>query len=323
MKQYVNKYHTGHHLYRVLPDWIYHLTLQTNGNGTLTAPVTGATAHSTVPLTATPNYDSVFDNYQVTGASIQGNDLTFAEEDVTAKANFTKVGTGKYNLCVDEPNYSAGVIHHIHIDTSDAAGNGIVGLRVKWNIQPTQSITPLNVYGIRLNNGTWCSGYAWDTPNPTSQSIEPVDGFGLWWGNYRVSGQELSAADYKMPIVDARHSNIWHYLNPKLSGARPSIGGSYLYWNTATNCFGEHTFSYLFENYSDYHNENKAHVSAYLDGELQYTCWQPGQLMQVREIEGFDFGAYPTGFFSGSVCPIQVVTFNSVASANNWAKGGV
>lgn len=316
MKKYVNKYHTGHHLYRLLPDWIYHLTLQTSGNGTLTGPVTGATAHSTVTLTATPNYDSIFMGYNCTGGSIQGNNLTFGEEDVTAKANFKKVGNGKYNLCVDEPNYSAGLPSPIHISVGGAS---VVGLRMKWNIQPKQSITPQNVYGIRLNNYTWCSGYAWDTPNPTSQSVEAVQS-DLWWGHYRVSGQELSAAGYKMPVVDARHDNIWHYLNPKLSGAIASVGGSYLFWNTATNCFGEHQFDYLFENYGDYHDENKAHVSAYLDGELQYTCWHPSQLMQVNEIQGFSYGAYPTSFFSGSVCPIQVCTFGSVKDANDWAR---
>ena len=317
MKKYLNKIRNAHRLFRILPDWIYHLTLQTNSSGgTLTAPVTGATAGSTVSLTASPNYDYVFDNYSVTGATINGNNLTFGEQDCTAKANFTKVGDGKYNTCVYEPNYSTGTPTPIHISVS---GSSVVGLRMKWNLQPKQSITPQNVYNIRLNNNTWCSGYAWDTPSPTSQSVEEVQS-DLWWGHYTVSGQELSAAGYKMPIADARHDNIWHYVNPKLSAASTSIGGSYLYWNTATNCFGEHEFSYLFENYGDYHDENKAHVSAYLDGELQYTCWHPSQLMQVREIQGFDYGAYPTSVFSGSVCPIQVCTFGSVSAANRWAQ---
>lgn len=88
MKKYVNKYHTGHHLYRILPDWIYHLTLQTSGNGTLTAPVTGATAGTNVTLTATPAQDNYFVGYNITGSNLTGDTFTFHNEDVTAKANF-------------------------------------------------------------------------------------------------------------------------------------------------------------------------------------------------------------------------------------------
>jgi hypothetical protein len=88
MKKYVNKYHTGHHLYRLLPDWIYHLTLQTSGNGTLTAPVTGATAGTNVTLTATPAQDNYFVGYNITGSNLTGDTFTFHNEDVTAKANF-------------------------------------------------------------------------------------------------------------------------------------------------------------------------------------------------------------------------------------------
>lgn len=320
MKKYLNKIRNAHRLFRILPDWVYHLTLQTNSSGgTLTAPVTGATAGSTVSLTASPNYDYVFDNYSVTGATINGDTLTFGEQDCTAKANFTKVGTGLYNTCVYEPNYRTGDTTVTRPGIIPQQTYNTIGLKMKWNIQPKQSITPQNVYNIRLSNNTWCSGYAWETPNPQSQSVEAVQS-DLWWGHYTVSGQELSAAGYKMPVVDAGFDNIWHYINPKLSAARTSVGGSYLYWNTATNCWGEHEFTYLFNQYFDYTKENEPHVSAYLDGELQYVCWHPAQLFKVDEIQGFDYGAYPTSVFSGSVCPIQVCTFGSVSAANRWAQ---
>jgi len=297
------------------------VTINQQTGGTIQATPTTGYDGTVVTLSNTANAGYTFNKYNITGASLTGNKFNFNGSDVIAEGNFKKEGSVRYNVCVEAPNYSAGwdeiVPKPIHISVT---GGKVVGLKMKWNIQPKQSITPQNVYGIRLNNVTWCSGYAWKTPNPSSQSVEPVR-YDLWWGHYQISGQELSAAGYKMPVVDARHSSIWHYLNPKLSGSIASVGGSYLLWNTATDCFGEHQFNYLFENYGDYHDENKAHVSAYLDGELQYTCWHPSQLMQVNEIQGFKYGAYPTSFFSGSVCPIQVCTFNSVKDANDWSRG--
>jgi len=75
LTKHYNGHLTGHCLYRVIPD-PYFLTLQTDGHGTISANA----------LTATPSAGYAFSNYESTGATIVGNDLTFGVEDCTAKA---------------------------------------------------------------------------------------------------------------------------------------------------------------------------------------------------------------------------------------------
>ena len=88
-KKLLKKFYNGHFLYRVIPDPRY-LTLLTNGYGTLLADALSGYSGSVVHLTATPDEKYKLKNYDVTGASIEGNDLTFAGEDCTAKANFER-----------------------------------------------------------------------------------------------------------------------------------------------------------------------------------------------------------------------------------------
>ena len=83
----LKKRYNGHFLYRVIPDPLY-LTLQTDGNGIISADALSGYSGNVVHLTATPNAGYVFSNYESTGATIVGNDLTFGGEDCTAKANF-------------------------------------------------------------------------------------------------------------------------------------------------------------------------------------------------------------------------------------------
>lgn len=85
----LKRHYNGHGLYRVIPDPRY-LTLLTNGYGTLSADALSGYSGNIAHLTATPNEKYKLQNYDVTGASIEGNDLTFADEDCTAKANFER-----------------------------------------------------------------------------------------------------------------------------------------------------------------------------------------------------------------------------------------
>ena len=67
----------------------YHtLTLQTDGNGTLSATTLTGRAGDTAALTPTYNTYYRFDDYSVTGGNIAGDTFTFGNEDATAQANF-------------------------------------------------------------------------------------------------------------------------------------------------------------------------------------------------------------------------------------------
>ena len=66
----------------------YTLTLQTDGNGTLTAETLTGYPGDTITLTPTYNTYYRFNNYSYTGGSIAGNVFTFGDSDATAQANF-------------------------------------------------------------------------------------------------------------------------------------------------------------------------------------------------------------------------------------------
>lgn len=77
----------GHRLYRITLD-PHDLTLLSNGYGTLVSDKLSGYSGDVAHLTATPNAGYILSSYETTGASIQGNDLTFANEDCTARAIF-------------------------------------------------------------------------------------------------------------------------------------------------------------------------------------------------------------------------------------------
>ena len=68
---------------------MYTLTLQNDGNGTLTATKLTGYAGDTVTLTPTYNTYYRFSGYENTGGSIVGNTFTFGEDNATAKAYFS------------------------------------------------------------------------------------------------------------------------------------------------------------------------------------------------------------------------------------------
>lgn len=64
------------------------LTLETDGNGTLTADTVTGYAGDTVELTTAYNTYYRFSGYNVTGGTIDGNTFTFGDEDATVYAAF-------------------------------------------------------------------------------------------------------------------------------------------------------------------------------------------------------------------------------------------
>lgn len=67
---------------------IYNLSLETDGNGTISASKTSGYSGDTVILSNTHATDYLFSGYSVTGAALNDNILTFANQDATAKAWF-------------------------------------------------------------------------------------------------------------------------------------------------------------------------------------------------------------------------------------------
>ena len=71
-------------------DTKYNATLQTNGWGSIGADKTSGYEGDTVALSNTPSADCTFANYEITGATLTGNEFTFGTSNVTAKANFNR-----------------------------------------------------------------------------------------------------------------------------------------------------------------------------------------------------------------------------------------
>ena len=67
---------------------VYTLTLQNDGHGTIAASKTTGHAGDTVTLSNTYNTYYRFNNYTVTGGTINGSTFTFDSQNATAKANF-------------------------------------------------------------------------------------------------------------------------------------------------------------------------------------------------------------------------------------------
>lgn len=88
---------TAQGIYTAVP---YTLTLQTDGNGTLTATKITGNPGDTVTLTPTYNTYYRFSGYTVTGGSINGNTFTFGNSNATAKAWFrgnTFTASGRFD----------------------------------------------------------------------------------------------------------------------------------------------------------------------------------------------------------------------------------
>ena len=93
----LKKHYNGHRLYRVIPDPRY-LTLQTDGNGIISADALSGYSGDTITLSNTAHDGYLFSGYSVTGASLNGSTVTLNNQDATAKAWFTAVPTIYYTF---------------------------------------------------------------------------------------------------------------------------------------------------------------------------------------------------------------------------------
>lgn len=86
-KHTLKKHYGRHKLSRYVD--VYETTLQTDGNGTINASKLTGYAGDTITLSNTPNAGFIFNDYNITGATLTGSNFNFVGNDVTAKANFT------------------------------------------------------------------------------------------------------------------------------------------------------------------------------------------------------------------------------------------
>lgn len=85
----INKRYNDHKLIRKFFP-IRYLTLSANEYGELSASSNTGRIGMTSLLIPIPSYDCSFDNYEVTGGSLNGDVYTFGDMDGTAKANFNR-----------------------------------------------------------------------------------------------------------------------------------------------------------------------------------------------------------------------------------------
>lgn len=214
-KRLKRKYN-GHGLYRVIPDPRY-LTLLTNGYGTLLADALSGYSGSVVHLTATPDDDCHFIDYDSTACEIVGDDLTFSNSDCTAQANF---GRNVHNVTTLTSNYGS-----ISVNKNTGYSGDIFTLSNTPNADCTfgsYSITGAtltsnqfmmekedvsaqgsfnrNVHNVTLQNdgkGTITSnkntGYSGDT---ITLSNTPNAGYGF--SGYAITGATLTSNQFKI-----------------------------------------------------------------------------------------------------------------------------
>lgn len=96
------------------------VTLQATDGGSIAASRVSGFSGDSVTLSNTPNAGFIFNNYDITGATLTGSNFNFVGNNVTAKANFTLtsfVPTGSMGVYYDDDNnthvvtnlYSSGV----------------------------------------------------------------------------------------------------------------------------------------------------------------------------------------------------------------------
>jgi hypothetical protein len=77
---------------KFLTQWSgYHLFLNQNEGGTITADKTKGGYNETVTLSSIPNYGYTFDGYSLTGSTLTGDQFNFVSSNVTAEGSFTEM----------------------------------------------------------------------------------------------------------------------------------------------------------------------------------------------------------------------------------------
>ena len=131
----------------------YTLTLQTDGNGTLTATKITGNPGDTVTLTPTYNTYYRFSGYTVTGGSINSNTFTFGDENATAKAwfktnPFTATGTFEIGVYTTAKNTTKNIPleYAIHGSHTGDVPNSWYSTSNRWKVNNASA------YSITINS---------------------------------------------------------------------------------------------------------------------------------------------------------------------------
>lgn len=152
----------------------YNATLQTNGYGAIAANKTSGYSGDTVTLSNTPSADCIFANYEITGATLTGNQFNFGSSNVTAKANFNR------NV------HSVTVQNDGHGTVTASPSTGYSGTQVTLSNTPAANygfsgytITGATLTGNKFNIGTSnVTAKAWFSAVPTYALTTAVTGNG-------------------------------------------------------------------------------------------------------------------------------------------------
>lgn len=230
----LNKIYNNHLLDRnsIAPE-VYNLSLLTSLYGSLiAAPLTGY-AGSTAGLTATPDADCHFVDYEVTGGSISDNTFTYANNDATAKANFARnvhnniVLTSDYGTITATPSTanSGDVVTLTNTPNDDChfVNYEVTGATLtsdKYMVE-TEDVSARGVFARNIHNialqtdgngtltATKTTGYSGDniilTPTPNTNYT---------FSGYTITGATMTGDAFKVQTNDVTAKAWFYYVSP-------------------------------------------------------------------------------------------------------------
>ena len=217
------------------PDF-YRLSLLTSLYGSLTAaPLTGY-AGSTACLTATPDADCHFVDYEVTGGSVNNNTFTYAANDATVKANFARnvhnntTLTSNYGTITATPttansgdvvtltNTPSADCHFVNYEVTGATLTGDKYM-VETEDVSARGVFARNIHNITLQtdgHGTLTAskttGYSGDTITLTA-----TPNTNYVFSGYTITGATMTGDSFKLKTNDVTTKAWFSYVSPTKS----------------------------------------------------------------------------------------------------------
>lgn len=230
----LNKIYNNHLLDRnsIAPE-VYNLSLLASLYGSLTAaPLTGY-AGSTAGLTATPDADCHFIDYEVTGGSINDNTFTYANNDATAKANFARnvhnniVLTSDYGTITATPSTanSGDVVTLTNTPNDDChfVNYEVTGATLtsdKYMVE-TEDVSARGVFARNIHNITLqTDGHGTLTANKTTGysgdtiTLTATPNTNYVFSGYTITGATMTGDAFKVQTNDVTAKAWFYYVSP-------------------------------------------------------------------------------------------------------------
>ena len=202
---------------------IYTLTLQNDGHGTIAASKTTGHAGDTVTLSNTYNTYYRFNNYTVTGGTINGSTFTFGSQNATAKANFkvnsfTATGTfANYNLAPLGRNTLNYLFYPI--------------VKAKQSNVPASWLTTKTSYAKTIS--AYNSSYKTTASGSNASAFKPTGTISA----YQFSGylQTCAYSDYDTSRWHSCNYGLWAGGSKRVNGTPTTPSVAKAYFMTTTN----------------------------------------------------------------------------------------